>query len=283
MNADDFLDNVVDWASSRPDIVSLIMTGSRARPDGPVDEHSDYDLEIFTNDPSRYTSSEGWMSEIGKVWVYLPEEMPGRCETRLILFEGGVKVDFAILPVSALEKVVKTQKLDELYERGYRPLVDKTGLASRLPPPSCLPPARRAPTEAAFQANIREFWFEASHVPKFLQRGDLWVVKFRDWTMKELLLQMLEWHAISTREGQYIRHIGMGMKEWVRPDIWQRLDQVFGQFDATESWRALLASISLFRDVAAETASELGYTYPADVDQSISSYIRRFEGSSFAV
>jgi aminoglycoside 6-adenylyltransferase len=278
---DDFLDKIVKWATGRPDIVSLIMTGSRAQRVGPVDEHSDYDLEIFSSEPSLYTSSDAWMSDIGKVWVYLPEEMEGRCETRLVVFEGGAKVDFAILSVSALEETVETQKLDELYERGYRVLVDKRGLAARLPQPSCLPPARRAPTEAEFQANIREFWFEASHIPKYLQRGDLWVVAFRDWTMKELLLEMLEWHALSTGEGKDVRHIGMGMKEWVRPDLWQRLDQVFGRFDAADSWRALLATTSLFRDVAVETASNLGYAYPAEVDNSITGYIGRFEGSSF--
>jgi aminoglycoside 6-adenylyltransferase len=281
--SDDLLDKVVHWATSRSDILALIMTGSRARPDVSVDEHSDYDLEIFTSKSGLYTASDAWMSEIGKVWVYLPEEMAGRCETRLIVFEGGVKVDFAILPVNALKDVVESQKLDELYERGYRVLVDKSGLAARLRPPSCLPPARRTPTEAEFQANVREFWFEASHIPKYLERGDLWVVKFRDWTMKELLLQMLEWHAISAGEGRDVRHLGMGMKEWVRPDIWRRLDQVYGRFDAADSRRALLATISLFRDVAAETASELGYTYPAEVDESITGYIGRFEGSSFTV
>jgi aminoglycoside 6-adenylyltransferase len=259
------------------------MTGSRSRLAGVVDELSDYDLEIFTSEPALYTSSDAWMSEIGKVWVYLPEKMPDRCETRLVVFDQGVKVDFAILPVSALEVIVKSQKLDELYERSYRVLVDKSGLASRLPLPSHLPPTRPTPTEPEFLAAVREFWFEASHIPKYLQRGDLWVVKFRDWTMKELLLQMLEWHALSTVDAPDVRHIGTGMKEWVRPDIWERLEKVFGRFDGADSWRALLATISLFRDVAVETARELGYAYPAEVDESISNYVRRFKGSSFAV
>ena len=67
MTDDGFLSKVVDWANDRSDIVGLIMTGSRARPDGVVDAHSDYDLEIFTDDPERYISSSDWMAEIGDV------------------------------------------------------------------------------------------------------------------------------------------------------------------------------------------------------------------------
>jgi len=279
----DFLNNVVAWANGRTDIVALILTGSRARPDGMVDAPSDYDLEMFTTHPAAYTSSTAWMSDIGKVWVYLPTTSNG-CEMRLVVFDGGVKVDFSILPASALEAAVKFQNLDELYERGFRVLIDKNGLASRLPSPSYRSPKRQSPTEAEFRAAVEEFWFEASHIPKYLQREDLWVVKFRDWTMKELILRMMEWRTIAVNgDSTDVRHIGMRMKDWVPSDDLLRLHEVYGRFDAADSWRALLATLSLFREVAKEIANELGYEYPADVDESISGYIRGFEGSPFAI
>ena len=174
---DDFLSKVVDWANGRSDIVSLIMTGSRARPDGVVDAHSDYDLEIFTTDPERYTSSSDWMTEIGDVWVFLATESSRGCPTRLVIFEDSRKVDFSILSFGALAEAVQAKQLDELYEQGYRVLIDKDGLTARLPPPSYSPPARRPPTETEFRATVEEFWFEAWHIPKYLQRGNLWVVK----------------------------------------------------------------------------------------------------------
>ena len=66
---------------------------------------------------------------------------------------------------------------------------------------------------------MEEFWFEAWHIPKYLKRNDLWVVKFRDWTMKQLLLRMLEWHAIATNGPALdISHIGVHMKDWTRSD-----------------------------------------------------------------
>jgi len=273
MTGDDFLNTVIDWAIGRPDIVSLIMTGSRARPEGPVDSYSDYDLEVFTSVPEAYTSGHAWLEGIAPVWVLLATESSRGCPTRLVIFEGGRKVDFSILPVSSLEDMVNGQELNELYEQGYRVLIDRTGLASRLPPPAYSPPPGRLPTEAEFRAVIEEFWFEAWHIPKYIARGDLWVVKFRDWTMKELLLRMLEWNAIA--DNRAAAEIGSRMKSWTRPDLWRRLHKVFGRFDATDSRRALLATISLFRDIAAETADTLGYKYPRPVDDAISAYIRR--------
>jgi len=276
----EFLTEIIRWADGRPDISALVMTGSRAQRDGTVDDLSDYDLEIFTSDPESYTSSDAWMSDIASVWVYLPTTRNGLCETRLIIFEGGIKVDFSIRAVELLQDMVRFQRADELYDRGYRVLIDKKGLASQLPPSSYKSSVRRLPTEAEFEAAIEEFWFEASHIPKYLQRDDLWVVKFRDWTMKELLLQMLEWRGSAANRD--VRHIGMRMKNWIPPAEWRRINEVFGRFDAADSWRALLATLSFFREVARETADKLGYAYPADVDASISCYLERFRDSSFA-
>lgn len=277
MVSKDFLAKVVEWANRQPDIVALIMTGSRARPDGPVDALSDFDLEIFTSEPSQYTSSADWMREIEDVWVYLPTTSSRGCETRLVVFNGGEKVDFSILAVHVLEDAVQSQLLSDLYERGFRVLIDKKRLASRLPVPSHSSPVRRPPTQAEFRATVEEFWFETSHIPKYLQRDDLWVVKFRDWTMKELLLRMMEWHAVAKGGDRAdVGHIGMRLKDWISADVWQRLNDVFARFDAADSRRALLATTTLFRDVATETADLLGYQYPDDVDDAISGYISEF-------
>ena len=274
MTDDDFLSKIVGWAKARSDIFALIMTGSRAQPAVVVDSYSDYDLEIFTSTTAQYTSGSDWMTEIDAVWVYLATESSRGCPTRLVIFERGKKVDFSILPVSELEAAVAAQQRNDLYEQGYRVLVDKRGIASRLPLPSYTPSARLPPTESEFRATVDEFWFEAWHIPKYIERGDLWVVKFRDWTMKRLLLRMLEWHAIAANaHGLELGQIGTRMKDWTRPDLWKRLHEAFGHFDGADSMRALTVTASLFRDVAVETAARLGYTYPRLVDDSISGYI----------
>jgi aminoglycoside 6-adenylyltransferase len=271
------LATIVEWATRQEDVVAAVMTGSRARGGGAVDEFSDYDVELFTTEVDKYLANPDWFAAIGDVWVWLRATDEGYPHP-LVFFDGGEKVDFGIYPVSVLERQVD-RGLNELYERGYRVLLDKSGLASRLPEPSRSPPARALPTDEEYRAVNVEFWFEAAHIPRYLRRGDLWVVKHRDWTMKEMLLRMLEWQAIATDGGRHdVWHIGTKMRTWVPPAVWRRLDEVFGRFAADDSWRALLATMSLFREVSFDVAERLGYRYPAGIDDAITAYVLGFDG-----
>ena len=174
MAKDGFLARITEWAERQPDIRTIVLTGSRARDDGSVDETSDYDVEVFTTDRAKYETHAGWMEEIGDVWVYLPEtRADDRYLMRLVVFEGGMKLDFALAPTTVLEEMVTEQKLNSLCERGYA---------------------------------------------------------------------------------------------------------AFGRFNAGDAWPTLLATASLFRDLAIETSEKLGHRYPHDVDRSISGYLRKFEG-----
>ncbi len=72
------------------------------------------------------------------------------------------------------------------------------------------------------------------------------MVKLRDNTMKELLLCMLEWHAIARSPKPVdIWHNGLRMHEWVAPQTWIELQKTFGQFGATDAQRAFEATIQL--------------------------------------
>ena len=68
---DGILQRILDRIDERPEIVGVVMTGSRARSDGTVDDYSDHDLELFVVDPTGFDTDD-WVREIGKVWVSLP-------------------------------------------------------------------------------------------------------------------------------------------------------------------------------------------------------------------
>jgi hypothetical protein len=48
----------------------------------------------------------------------------------------------------------------------------------------------------------------SAHIPPYLARGELWVVKFRDGTMKRMLLRLVEWDALapSRSRGRRLAH-----------------------------------------------------------------------------
>lgn len=263
------LERITEWAKQNHNVIALIMTGSRAIKK--IDEFSDYDIEIIAKNPEEFTKTNEWFNKFGKVVVFLSFDEGQDYQTRLIIYEDGTKVDFTLADESRLNRL--KEKLDDLYERGYKVLLDKTGITKELPQPT-QKTTHKLPSKEEYLKTVSEFWFEAFHIPKYLLRKDLWIVKFRDWTMKEMLLRMLEWHALSKNLNADVWEIGNKMKDWLEPGLWEELNKVFAHFDKQDSWNALLAEINLFRKVSKEVANKLDFEYPEKMDKTISKYIQ---------
>jgi aminoglycoside 6-adenylyltransferase len=275
---DAFLERLLAWAARRPDVDAILQTGSRMRGDGSVDEFSDYDIELYVADPTAYDGASPWLAELGEVMVHLPLGNPQvGLVTRLVFFADATKSDIQIYPVARLDRMAAEGLDPFLHERGYRVLLDRSGWAARLPAPTRRRPRREPPTEAEFRAVCREFWFEAAHIPRSLRRGELWVVKHRDWTMKEMLLRVLEWHAQAAHGQEHDTwYIGTKLRRWLDPQLYERLGGVFARFDAEDSWRALAAQIALFEDASAQVARGYAFADPAAVGGPAAAYVRSF-------
>ncbi len=273
---------ILHWAQSNPDIRSVIEVGAGVRSDHPADAWSDLDLELYITDVSRYASHNAWFEAFATVWVYLPLHVEGGFPSRLVIFEGGNKVDFVLYSVEELKRRAQWQALPEIYRRGYRIALDKDHVAAGIPASPFAPSKPEPPLASTFLFTVQEFWFEAFHVAKYLRRGDLWSVKFRDRATKDGLLQMMEWHAQVVRGIEDTWHSGRFMKEWTEAETWTALHEAFGGFDSQDSWQALLVTMDTFRRLAMETAAGLGYAYPTDVDTNMSEFIEslRRQGES---
>jgi aminoglycoside 6-adenylyltransferase len=269
---DELLARIVAWAEADANVRALVQTGSGARADGSVDEFSDLDLEVVAADPGALAADDAWFEAFARMLVHLPLENERGEGSRLVFYEGGAKVDFTLCACDRLTSL--RAGLDGLYERGYAVLVDKDGLAAALPAPSGRPPLRRPPNQAELDSVVREFWFEADHIPRYLARDEPWVVKHRDWTMKTMLLRMLEWHAVATAAGEPpdIWHIGTKLRRWVDARAWHDLGETFGRFDRASSRRALHATMRLFTRLTAETAAALGLEPRRDLAARVTAY-----------
>ena len=136
---------------------------------------------------------------------------------------------------------------------------------------------QQLPDQQEFQAVVEEFWFEAAHIPKYLVRDEPWVVKLRDWTMKCMLLKLIEWHAVALSDGPVdVRYIGTQLHDWAADWVRRDLNDVFAHFDGEDSWRALLATTGLVRRLGQEIAANSSLIYPQEVDDHISGYISSF-------
>ncbi len=268
------MERLLSWAQVDENVRAVIVTGSSARSVCAADRFSDRDVELVARDPAALLEDDAWIHAIAPVWVALYLENEGFPDTRLVFFEGARKVDFTIADPSRIRDMVSDNRLNDLYQRGYRVLLDKDGLTNGLPEPSGDAPVVVLPTANEFTAVVTEFWFEAAHMPTYLIRGDLWVVKSRDWTMKEMLLRMIEWHAIATTgPSTDVWYIGTRMTRWVNPAVWSALDDVFGHFDAADSWRAIEATMRLFARLTHEVADRLELSYPEHSERHILEYV----------
>ncbi len=230
----ELLASIRAWATVQDDVRALVQTGSLVRRDGLSDEFSDLDIEIVARDPATLIENDAWIHEIGNpiTILHLDAEDSQEWSTRLVIFEDGIKVDFTLAGFRRLEGMLGAGGLDPLYERDYSVLLDMDELAKKLPAPGFAAPIRPFPSEARFRERVEEFWFEAFHVPRYLARGELYQVKQRDWTMKELLLEMMEWHAPARSGGAVdVWHIGKGICSWTDCATWTELQETFGRFD----------------------------------------------------
>jgi aminoglycoside 6-adenylyltransferase len=196
--------------------------------------------------------------------------------TRLVLFNDELKIDFSFHLVDILNKIISTQELPDGFNIGYTILIDKDNLLSQLPAPAYKGFGVKRPGEGDFRKSVNEFWFEVFHVAKYLSRNDLWAAKFRDFSTKELLLQMLQWnHASKSGWAFSPKPNGKEMKDWVDAKTWERLHSCFGTFDPGNSWAALEATVHLYREVAVETGSLLHYDYNQILDVRITKIIKQ--------
>lgn len=271
MNVAEMQRQVMEWAERDPNIRALIVTGSRGR-GVDVDEFSDLDIELVARDLEPLARDHFWVRRFGEVMVRLDLYTADGYPTRLVFYSGGTKIDFTLCDEGRVERM-KSEGLDALYDRGLRVLVDKDELTAGLPSPAFRPTP--LPTQEQFEACVNEFWFEAAHIPRYLARNELWVVKFRDWTMKSCLLRVLEWRALAA--GRSPPPIGSRLEGWVDEETQRRLPEIFAGFDAASSWRSYLSMMDLFREEAVRVAADLGLAYPRETDRKVTEYVASFE------
>jgi aminoglycoside 6-adenylyltransferase len=271
------LENFIEWARTQVDIRAVILAGSTGRKNNPADEWSDYDLIVVTTDPPQYLTSMDWLVHIGNPWVSVIERTSaGEPFERRVLFEGGFDMDFIIIsPENILRDFNNKSIVLEIIQSGRQVLLDKDAILSNLLDLSLPVQAVTRPSYQTFQEVVNDFWFHVAWTAKKIKRGELWVAKnCCDTYLKNLLLRMIEWEAKSVNGWDFNTWFnGRFLERWALPQTVDELHGVFAIYNAESVWQALQATQVMFRRVAMETASHLGYSYPIVCDEKVSNWI----------
>ena len=189
---------------------------------------------------------------------------------------------FTFWQVESFQHFVAGQVLPEEFDAGYRVLLDKDGLTASLPPPSYRADIPKPPEASEYLEAVEVFFLDESYIAKYLWRDDVMAAKeILDHFMKqEHVRPMLEWHY-EIEHGWTVKpglH-GRRMKRWLRPDLWQELEQTYAGAGLEENWSALFRTIALMRRAAREVGEKLGYAYPQELDRKAVGYLEKIRNS----
>ena len=77
------------------------------------------DISLFTNNKDSYIEDDSWISSISNEWVYSPDKYYFNdvlVPTRLVIYEGGVKVDYPLWSVDVAAQLAKSDYFDTGYK-----------------------------------------------------------------------------------------------------------------------------------------------------------------------
>jgi aminoglycoside 6-adenylyltransferase len=266
-----------DWAAHQADIAAVLVVGSRARNQPPPDEWSDLDLVVFSEDPARHTRDAAWLAALGDCWLTMLDRTGRGDPEWYALFAGGLKADLvfvAAAPGADLNRLLADSPYRAVYWRGLRVLYHR----GPAPAPLALPAPRPVPRPSAaeFEQHVLATLLIANKAARLLCRGDRWRARHQaDCLLQQQLLTMLEWHAWA-RGGATAPDTWYGgryLDQWADPDAVAELPTLFAAGDPPSAWRALLASLALYRRLAQAVATAWSLRYPAAADAHVSAWL----------
>ncbi|RAP73695.1 aminoglycoside 6-adenylyltransferase [Paenibacillus montanisoli] len=278
-NMEEMLGALLPWAERNSMIRAVLMTSSRTNPEATVDLLSDYDIELVVTDVAPFRGSDAWITQFGTIMTEYREDEEDSI-TRLVLFEDGVRIDFAVYLVKQLQAVIELPLLPEELDIGYRVLLDKDGITSGLKQPRHNGFVTEKPSREAYNTAVKEFWWDITYVAKSLWRDELYFAKYMlDSVIRfQMFMPIIEWH-IGANNNWTVNpgKNGRWFKRYLDDQTWAELEQTYAGADLEENWQAMYAMTALFRKLAVDVGGKLGFDYPHALDQRVTSYMRKIQ------
>ncbi len=277
--APDPLQKLIAWGNAHPRVRAMILTSSRARPDGLLDLLSDYEVILAITDADHFGREDAWLSSYGMPMVRSSDQDERDHLTtywRGVLYEDSVKIDYSVWSVALLEHISAEATLPEELDAGYLVLLDKDSQTSGWKPPTYRAYIPARPTEAEYQGLVEEFWWVTTYVAKSLWRDEL---VFARWCLDQeiklgVMRRLLEWRVEIDRDWSLKPGVyGRGFKRQLPADIWSDFASTYVGPDIQDNWTALFRLTTLFHRVAMEVGGALGYAYPQPLDDRVSAYL----------
>lgn len=269
---EEMLELILNVAKEDPDIRAVLMSGSRANKDCPVDKYQDFDIVYFVKDVQPYWDNMAWIEEkFGKpILVQKPESIeliPPDADGNymyLMIFEDGNRIDlqFTASPyVDDGEPVVL--------------LLDKDGTFPDIKVQEDFWYVRK-PSQKYFADCCCEFHWCLNNVAKGIARDELsYAMKQLNECVRDMLVIMLQWY-VGTRHDFQVSpgKEGKYFKKYLPEELYERFRKTYSDADYEHMWEAAFEMLYLFGDVARDVAKKLGFAYDEEEEQGIEKYMK---------
>ncbi|MEJ7838268.1 MAG: aminoglycoside 6-adenylyltransferase [Thermomicrobiales bacterium] len=291
-NPDPVICHVLEWAAELETIRAVLLTSTRAVPGARLDALSDYDVIVYVRNVRPFYDDRSWIDVFGEVLVAYWDPLQPAPETgdvltgNVVQYVDGLKIDFTVSSETHLKQLADGLSLPQELDAGYLVLLDKDGLAARIPPPTHTGYRTIRPDNTRFQAIVNDFFAGVPYVAKCLIRHDMLPARWcLDYDIRfEYLLPMLTWHAASDYDWSITIGVnGKGLKRYLDSRLWQLLESSFATGTVEDTWESLFQTIALCRLAGLDVASRLGLQYPIAFDQRVTRHANamRERGSRF--
>ena len=269
---EEMLELILNVAKEDPDIRAVLMSGSRANKDCPVDKYQDFDIVYFVKDVQPYWDNMSWIEEkFGKpILVQKPESIelipPDRDGNYayLMIFEDGNRIDL--------------QFTASIYEDDGEPVVlllDKDGTFPDIKVQEDFWYVRK-PSQKYFADCCCEFHWCLNNVAKGIARDELsYAMKQHNEYVRNMLVLMLSWY-VGTRHDFQVSpgKEGKYFKKYLPEELYDRFRKTYSDADYEHMWEAAFEMLYLFGDVARDVAEKLGFAYDEEEEQGIEKYMK---------
>ena len=268
---EEMVELIIKVAKEDPDIRAVLMSGSRANKDCPVDQYQDFDIVYFVKDVQPYWDNMAWIEDKfdKPILVQKPESIeliPPDDDGNymyLMLFADGNRIDL--------------QFTSSPYVDDGEPavlLLDKDGMFPDIQVQEDFWYVRK-PSQKYFADCCNEFHWCLNNVAKGIARDELsYAMKQMNEYVRDMLVLMLQWYVgahydfkvSAGKEGKYF-------KKYLPFEIYERFRKTYSDADYEHMWAAAFETLYLFGDVARSVAEKLGFAYAEEEEQGIEQYM----------
>ena len=276
---DEIIELVLNIARNDENIRAVMITGSRANPDCPVDIYQDFDIVYFVRDVSAYWDNMQWIEEqFGKPsLVQKPESM------RLIPPDGDG--NYAYLMIFPDGNRIDLQITRYSYDDDGEPsiiLLDKDNALPELAIKKDFWYERR-PDQKIFSDCCSEFHWCLNNVAKGIAREELsYAMEQLNHYVRDMLIKMLSWyvgtkHNFSVSVGKS----GKYFKKFLPPEIYEKFTKTYSDASYEHIWAAAFEMLYLFGNVARNVAEQLDFVYDEEEEKGIENYMKQVKNNAF--